>query len=91
MRVEWADAALDDIKRVYDFLAKVNGRAAHQRYVALVTAPRRLVTNPRLGPRVDNIEESEIRRIFIGDYELRYEVRADVIVVLRIWHTRENR
>ncbi|ESQ79790.1 hypothetical protein AEYBE204_08065 [Asticcacaulis sp. YBE204] len=29
--------------------------------------------------------------MLVGDYELHYEVMADTIVILRIWHVRENR
>jgi hypothetical protein len=31
------------------------------------------------------------QRIFIGYYEIRYEVLGATIFVLRIWHTREER
>jgi len=29
----------------------------------------------------------EVRRLLVGDYELRY----DVINLIRLWHTREHR
>jgi hypothetical protein len=32
-----------------------------------------------------------VRRLFVGDYELRYEIHGDVIIVVRFWHTGENR
>jgi plasmid stabilization system protein ParE len=91
MEIEWARIALADLERVYEFLAAVNERAAAQRYASLVDAPLQLVSNPCLGRRVDGVRDREVRRIIIGDYELRYEVQAETIVVLRIWHTRENR
>jgi plasmid stabilization system protein ParE len=91
MEIEWARVALADLERVYEFLAAVNERAAAQRYTALVDAPLRLLSNPRFGRRVEGVRDREVRRLIIGDYELRYEVRADAIVVLRIWHTREKR
>ena len=33
----------------------------------------------------------EVRRILIGAYELRYDIRSDIVTILRIWHTREKR
>jgi hypothetical protein len=33
----------------------------------------------------------EIRRLFVGDYELRDEIQGDTIIVVRLWHTRKNR
>jgi hypothetical protein len=32
-----------------------------------------------------------VRRLLIGHYEMRYEIRRETIVVLRVWHTREDR
>ncbi len=55
---------------------------------SLRAAPARLLRdNPRLGPRLEDFNPSEVRRLFVGDYE----IRADAIIVLRLWHTRENR
>ncbi|ECF0835206.1 plasmid stabilization protein ParE [Salmonella enterica subsp. enterica serovar Montevideo] len=36
-------------------------------------------------------EPREVRRIFAGEYEIRYELNGQTIYVLRLWHTRENR
>lgn len=36
-------------------------------------------------------EPREVRRIFAGEYEIRYELNDQTIYVLRLWHTRENR
>ncbi|HEX9570679.1 MAG TPA: type II toxin-antitoxin system RelE/ParE family toxin [Burkholderiales bacterium] len=33
----------------------------------------------------------EVRRILIGDYEIRYELAGRDVFVLRIFHTREDR
>jgi cupin superfamily acireductone dioxygenase involved in methionine salvage len=32
-----------------------------------------------------------VRRVIVGEYEVRYEVRGSGIFVLRLWHTREDR
>jgi plasmid stabilization system protein ParE len=47
--------------------------------------------NPRIGERLDEFGPREVRRVFVGRYELRYEIQTKTIVVLRIWHARENR
>jgi hypothetical protein len=33
----------------------------------------------------------EVRRMLIGDYEIRYELTVRDVFVLRIFHTREDR
>ncbi len=57
----------------------------------LVAAPRRLTTTPPAGEQLAEFKPREIRRIFAGDYEMRYEVVETTVYVLRFWHTLENR
>ncbi len=33
----------------------------------------------------------EVRRLLVGQYEIRYEVKKSSVYLLRIWHTREKR
>ena len=54
-------------------------------------APERLVDHPRIGEKLEEFEPLEIRRILVGKYEVRYEIRGTTIYVLRLWHTREDR
>lgn len=91
MRLQWSAKALDDVERLYDFLAKVNKSAAAQTVQALVAAPVRLVENPRIGESLDEFAPLEVRRILVGRYEIRYQFENDTIYVLRLWHTREDR
>jgi plasmid stabilization system protein ParE len=82
---------LTDLDRLFDFLAPVNRRAAARAVQSIVAAPARLLEHPRLGERLEEFEPREVRRILIGKYELRYELRDSLIYVLRVWHTREDR
>jgi plasmid stabilization system protein ParE len=91
MRLKWSGKALDDIERLYDFLAKVNKSAAAQTALSLVAAAARLIENPRIGESLDEFAPLEVRRILVGRYEIRYQVESDNIYVLRLWHTREDR
>lgn len=82
---------MSDLARLYEFLALVNKQAAADTVKQLTTAPARLVFHPRIGEKLDEFEPREVRRILIGHYEIRYEVQASALYVLRIWHTREDR
>ena len=88
MRIKWTGKARSDLTRLYDFLAPVSPRAAAGIVQALAAAPTRLLENPRIGVRLDEFDPREVRRIFVGDYELRYEIAVATIYVLRIWHAR---
>ena len=91
MTLGWTSRAVDDVARLHEFLAPVNRRAAAKVVQALTAAAARLPEHPRLGERLEQYEPREIRRLLVGSYELRYEVRATQVVVLRIWHVREDR
>ncbi len=91
MELKWTRAALSDLGRLYDFLAPVNTQAAARTVQALVNAPTRLLEHPRIGETIDEFEPREVRRILVGLYEMRYEIKESTIYILRIWHTREDR
>ena len=91
MALQWTAKARSDLARLHDFLAPVNRRAAAAAIRALVAAPPRLLDHPRAGERLDEFDPREVRRILVGRYELRHEIQASTIYVLRLWHTREDR
>lgn len=91
MKLQWTAKAQDDLARLYDFLAEKNAASAAKAMRALVSAPERLLSQPRIGETLEGFEPREVRRWLIGRYELRYEIRRKIVFVLRIWHTREDR
>ena len=91
MRIRWASKALSDIARLYEFLELVNSAAAAKTVQTLSAAPNRILEHPRIGVRLDEFEDREVRRLLIGAYEMRYELTFDEILILRVWHTRESR
>jgi plasmid stabilization system protein ParE len=91
MKLEWTSKALADLVRLHDFLAPVNQRAAVQIVQLLVAAPTKLLQHPRLGERLQEYDPREVRRMLVGNYEMRYELDGKVMYILRIWHTREKR
>ena len=91
MELQWTQTALTDLERLHEFLDQVNPGAAARVAQALVAAPRRLLKHPRMGERLEGFGERQLRRIPAGRYEIRYEVLASKIFVLRIWHSREDR
>ncbi len=91
MELKWTSKALSDLARLYEFLAPVNKTAAARAVQALANAPTILLTNPRVGEQLFQFEPREVRRILVGQYEMRYELQDETIYVLRLWHTREDR
>ncbi len=91
MELKWTSKALSDLAHLYEFLALANKPAAARAVQALTQAPTVLLANPRIGEQLFQFEPREVRRILVGEYEVRYEILDASIYVLRLWHTRENR
>jgi plasmid stabilization system protein ParE len=92
MNLRWSSKALDDVERLHDFLAQVNAAAAARITRQLVSRPRTLLPPyPRRGERLAEFDPREVRRLLIGNYEMRYEITEDTIFILRLWHVREGR
>ena len=91
MLLRWTSKALSDLVRLYEFLTPVNQQAAARAVRSLAAVPVRLLEQPRIGEKLEEFEPREVRRILIGHYEMRYEIQASTLYVLRIWHTREDR
>lgn len=91
MQLKWTSKAVSDLARLYEFLAPINRRAAARTVQSLVAAPVRFLEHPRIGEKLEEFAPRDVRRILIGHYEMRYEVRDATIFVLRNWHTREER
>ena len=41
--------------------------------------------------QLDQYLPREVRRIIVGNYEMRYELVDISVYILRVWHTREER
>jgi plasmid stabilization system protein ParE len=91
VRLKWSHPALSDLTRLRVFLEDVNPKAAARAVHSLRAGARKLQQYPRLGESVEHVEQRDVRRVMIDDYELRYEVDVETVHILRIWHHRGNR
>jgi hypothetical protein len=70
----------------------VNRQAGARAVRKLRSVPARLLPdNPRLGLRLGQFAPREVRRLFVDDYELRYEIQGEMILITNLRHTREDR
>lgn len=91
MRIEWTDRAASDLVRLHAFLEPIAPDAAARVVQQIARAPNRLLEHPRIGEKLDAYAPREVRRIVVGHYEMRYEIAAGTIFILRVWHSREDR
>jgi plasmid stabilization system protein ParE len=91
MWLHWSDEALADLDRLFDFLAVNNPAAAERAVRFLLSAPNVLLANPAMGPRIDKLEAEQVRRLVVGSYEVRYRTTGQMVEIVRVFHTREDR
>ena len=95
MKLAFSREARSDFVRLRAFIAEHGPTAAERAARRLIQGIKRLVRHPRLGKRVGiapgQIAPEEIRDWLVGDYVIRYLIANDQLIVLRLWHGKENR
>jgi plasmid stabilization system protein ParE len=92
MALIWLPEAQADIQRLFDFLIDVNPIAAGKAVRLIRDGVNRLREHPRLGRPMDDSLRRELFLPFVGGaYILRYRLEGDTVVIIRVWHGREQR
>ncbi len=91
MTIKWTGKASSDLARLHEQLRPVAPEAAARVAQQLARAPDGLLDYPRIGEKLEAYEPREVRRIIVGNYDLRYEIAGATIFILRLWHCREHR
>lgn len=93
MNLVWLPEAKQDISRLHEFLADKNPQAASRMVDLLLNGAEQLIEFPEIGkPLSDELKRRELFLPFgAGAYVLRYILTSDSIVVIRVWHSREQR
>ena len=91
MRIVWLPQAIDDLKRLREFLCPQNVEAAHRAVLAISKMAALLAANPRFGMMAR--EAPDFRDVVVPfgrrNYVLRYRIDGDDIVIVALRHTRE--
>ncbi|WP_295880690.1 type II toxin-antitoxin system RelE/ParE family toxin [uncultured Thiohalocapsa sp.] len=82
-------SAMRHLRRLRDFIAEHDPAAAARVGTRLARTIRLLREQPALGIAVDGV--AGVRELATGNYVVRYTLRDEAVVVLRIWHGRESR
>jgi plasmid stabilization system protein ParE len=91
--VVWTEAAQTDIVRLHDFLVLDAPDAAARAVQAILQAGDRLEQSPQRGTIVQQaagLRKLPIRFGKVG-FVLHYVILADEVVILRVYHGREQR
>jgi plasmid stabilization system protein ParE len=91
VRIVWSTPAYRDVDRLQTFLAESDLELSERLADLLGQAPQKLRTFPRRGPLQSGFSDREVRELSVANYRIRYEFRGEEIIVLRIFHSREDR
>ena len=93
VKLIWEYGAVEDLEKLRAFIEPHNKKAAFHAAKRILQAANLLLENPYLGRPLEDIPEFHELVIPFGQrgYVMRYRVEKNNIVILRVWHSRENR
>lgn len=90
MVIVWSHPARDDLKGIYDYIARDSKRYALQVTQDIIGKTKTLLEFPQLGKVLPEIGEDNIREISLYSYRILYEVTPDTIYIHAVVHMRRD-
>jgi plasmid stabilization system protein ParE len=92
-QIVWTESAIEDLNRHYEFLKVNNADAAARAVRGIVDSGESLLENPRRGTSI--AEAPGLRKLLVSfgkyGYVIHYTILENDVVILRVYHGRENR
>lgn len=91
MNLVYTDEAIEDLKRLREFIAVHNPSAAGRIAAELIVKIELLPEFPRMGSQVKLAPVPDsIHDMAFGKYIVRYSVHTNTIIILRVWNELED-
>ncbi len=92
MKISYTPEAIRDLIRLRQFIEQKNPQAAKRIANAIRKGIKQLKTFPNIGVEVEEAPNPEIvRDLILGNYIIRYLLKTKEVLILRLWHHKENR
>ena len=88
--VIWSIPAKQDLKKIYDYIAKDSKYYAEKVSQNILERSEKLNEFPKIGRIVPEIGEVNIREVIVYSYRLIYEISSDKIEVLALIHCKQD-
>ena len=91
MKLVYTDEAIEDLKRLREFIAVHNPSVAARIATELVGKIELLPDFPQMGTPVEMAPVPDsVRDMVFGKYVVRYSLHTSAIIILRVWHGLEG-
>jgi toxin ParE1/3/4 len=88
--VKWSGPARMDLKQIHDYIANDSRYYAKKVIQTIVDRTEELTVFPEIGRIVPEIDNPNIRELFVYSYRLIYEISSDGIEILAVIHGRRG-
>jgi addiction module RelE/StbE family toxin len=86
VKIIWTELALEDLKNIYDFIAKDSKVYANRIIEKIISRVDQLEQFPKSGRIVPEIDKKNIRELIEGSYRIIYKTTVQNVFVVRIHH-----
>jgi toxin ParE1/3/4 len=83
-RVRYASSVEEDLAEIFAYIARDNPAAATSWVDRLIEKAEKAARAPRLGRKVPELDDADVREVFLRTYRIIYRVERDGILVLAI-------
>jgi addiction module RelE/StbE family toxin len=84
--ITWSPEALDDVKSIANFIERDSPFYTKAVVTKIIELSRSLESLPNRGRIVPELEDQNIRELFVYSYRLIYQIRKDTILILAVVH-----
>ena len=88
--VRWSAPARNDLRQIYDYIARDSRYYARVVIDKIVTSTEKLERFPDIGRVVPEIGDDNVEELFVYSYRILYEITPDRIEVLAIVHGKRD-
>jgi plasmid stabilization system protein ParE len=84
-KLVWTEKASSDIEAIVRYIARRDPRAAARIGLGIYDRAQLLLEHPEAGTILDELREGSWRRLIFRRWKIVYTIRADDIIVGRVW------
>jgi toxin ParE1/3/4 len=88
--VKWSRPARMDLKQIHDYIAEDSRYYAKKVVQTIVEKTEELMVFPEIGRIVPEIDDPNIRELFVYSYRLIYEITPNGMEILAVIHGRRD-